>query len=168
MKLFLKIFIVLVIIVAILLCIYCTYNRYTIDYPYDYGYTFTYNDFKDLRSDKFKEIYTLPKEVTNKMTTDAFVESLLNNGYFFGLVSFNGLSSDLSYSKTILSDERLNIEDLLKRNDFEVVIIGKEQELLSKYGCNSVSDFYNLIDVEENFDDFCRISNIEWLIGMLE
>ena len=163
MKLYVKIILLILIILFIVIGVYTLFNAYS-----EENIEVTYDNFYNMDIDKLKNKHGLSKETTDNMSTEDFLETLLDNKYLTRLAFFGVASSDLFYSDKVIDDENLHIVDLLEREDFKSVILEKEKNILEKYNCEEITELYDVIDMQENFEEWRRLENLSWLLKQVD
>lgn len=125
--------------------------------PFDYMRnlkTYGYSNYEDLSTGEKKMVYSIPEDVSKTLTTEALLETILNNEYLIDLFAYD------NFVKAVQSrEDQFRIMEFLSREDSMVVL----EKYLAEYkvydveldGLNEIDDTdgvlkYRLLDFIKN------------------
>lgn len=91
-------------------------TMYTITTPYNYSLKVGSTEWLSMQPNERVEAYCIPSEIMHNMSTEALLQTIMNNPYLWNVVAFETPELELEYAFHTLSgfDELMKREDLLK------------------------------------------------------
>ena len=93
-----------------------TNNIYSITEPYVYPLEQGSEEWLAMQPDERVEAYYISPEIINNMSTEALLQTVMNNPYFTSVIAFETIELELEYASRTISgfDELMARKDLLR------------------------------------------------------
>ena len=113
------------------------------DVPYDYGVVRLSDDWDELTTSERKTVFNIPQNVTEKLTTQALLKTILNNPYITEIFLYDTLEKGIE-----VKDFRFHFTELFSRSDVRQVLRNYINELSVRL------DLDSRINLDTTLEDF--------------
>lgn len=138
-KIFFSILVGVILGLLVLATFYIQTNKYlfseqihnlfaTSDTPYDYGLEPQSEKWHSLSTQERKQIYVIPEDIIEGMSTKAFLETILNNPYLVDIHAYDSIIMGIDSKESVM-----HIKKFLSRKDALEVLEDKIIGLSEKY-----------------------------------